>query len=518
MTMQSRSNPSVLNSSRRQFLKYGFGLVGLTIVTACAQAPAATPTTASSAPAATAVPAPTKAATSAETVPTATTSSSAVPTATAASAAAPTATTAPAQQAAPAGKVTGKLTTNDPYLGGKGFEKIAEEYRKVMDAAGLTGVTYEYQQSDTTTLETRMAAGDAPDLIYVYPELAQPWAARKQIISLQDYINGDNTWKANVGTFFKSMNDGYTYKGQLYALTTAAEAECTAYNPDQFKKLNVKTPTELGPDAWTIEKFTETAALVSDKTGTPAMKGWFASPEFNQGIGDILSGLGGQWFSDDGSKALFNSKEFVATVDLMVKLVKDGNALNGPQSTKDGQWVAAALANQLCAMVIAGDWAWGWAHKTQLEKKVFQPEMFYIPAGPAGRKPIAHSAGVAIFARTQQRDAALAFVNFGFTKEFQEVAAKLYEVSPQFPARLDAATPIFDRKLLPDFFPKLFDGSVPSPYTPMINPYAIYGVLGDKMNEMFKGTETRPTQKVMDDLNARAQRDIDAAAKALPKS
>lgn len=483
--MHSRSKSPF--TTRRRFLRLGFGVGVVAIVAGCAPA---------STPAATSAPAPTSGATQAGTT-------------------APT--QAPAQTAAPSGKAAGKLTTNDQYLGGKGFEPIAAEYRKVLDSAGLQQVTYEYQQADTTTLETRMAAGDAPDLIYVYPELAQPWAARKQLLSLQDYVDGDSGWKADVATFIKSMTDGYTYKGKLYALTTAAEAECTSYNPDQFKKQNLKTPAELGADAWTLDKFQETAAGVTDKSGNPAMKGWFAGPDFNQGIGDIVTGLGGSWFSEDGAKALFNSKEFVQAIEMMVKLVKDGSALNGVQSTKDGQWVAAALANKLCAMVIAGDWAWGWAHKTQLEKKEFQPEMFYIPSGPSGRKPIAHSAGIAIFANTKQKDAALAFIKLGFTKNFQQVAAQMYEVAPQFPARTDAATSIFDKKLLPDFFPKLFDGSVPSPYTPVVNPYSIYGYFDDTMNQVFNGSDSRPVQQVMDQLTARAQKDMDAAAKTLPK-
>jgi ABC-type glycerol-3-phosphate transport system substrate-binding protein len=83
------------------------------------------------------------------------------------------------------------LSSNDPYLGGPGFEPIAAEYRKLLDSNGNGWLQYAYQAADTTTLETRMAGGDAPDLIYVYPELAQPWAARKQLVSLTPGISAD---------------------------------------------------------------------------------------------------------------------------------------------------------------------------------------------------------------------------------------------------------------------------------------------------------------------------------------
>ncbi|GAB4437967.1 MAG: hypothetical protein Kow00120_05430 [Anaerolineae bacterium] len=409
---------------------------------------------------------------------------------------------------APARQETVTLTSNDFYLGGPGFEPIAEAYREVLDAAGLDWIQYEYQQADTTTLETRMAAGDAPDLIYVYPELAQPWAARNQLVSLTPHIDADPDWKADVEAFIPSMNAGYTYNGELYALTTAAEAECCSFNPDRFAAKGVDSPSAVGAEAFTLEKFREMNCAIADDE----MGGYFGHMEFNQGLGDIVACFGGQYFSEDGTQALLNTPEFVAAVEYVAGMVRDGCAIDGIQSTRDGQWVAAALANQLCATVIAGDWAWGWAHKTQLEAGEFQPEMFYIPSGPAGRIPIAHSAGVALYASTSNMDAGLAFMKFGFTKEFQEVAAKMYEVAPQFPARTDAADPIFDNELLPAFFTELFEGSIPSPFTPVINPYPLYGYMYDMWADVFKGNDTRPIQEVQDEMNDRVQRDLDDAA------
>lgn len=419
-------------------------------------------------------------------------------------------TTVPSGPTAVPSPVT--LTTGDFYFGGPGMEAIAAEYRKRLDAAGKDWLSYEYQQVDSTTMETRMAAGDAPDLIYVYPELAQPWAARKQLVSLTPAINADAAWKKDVDTFIKSMNDGYTYKGELYGLTTAAEAECCSYNPDIFKAKGVQSPAEVGKDAFTLDKFAEMNAAVTDDK----VHGYFAAMDMNQGLGDIASAYGGQYFSDDGSKAMFNTPEFVKAVEYNVNLVKSGAALNGIQSSKDGQWVAAALSNVLVATVIAGDWAWGWAHKSQLEAKVFQPEMFFVPSGPNGRKPIAHSAGISVFAGTKHMDAAMTFMKFGFTKEFQQVAAVMYEVAPQFPARIDASDEIFTRKLLPDFFTELFEGSIPSPYTPTMNPYAAFGYMNDMWNALFKGTDTRSVQEVQDEMNARVQKDMDAGAESLP--
>jgi multiple sugar transport system substrate-binding protein len=400
------------------------------------------------------------------------------------------------------------LTTNEPNFG-PGFEPIANAYRAVLDNHGYNWLTIEFQSADTTTLETRMAGGDAPDLVYVYPELAQPWAARSQIISLQSAIDADADWKADNATFIPAMTKGYTYKDQLYAVTTAAEAEAMAYNPDQFAAQGVELPSK---DDFTLDKMAEMiTALANDK-----MKGFFAMPENNQSLGDILGGYGGRYFSEDGLKAEVNTPEFVQAVEYQNNLVQAGVALNGVQSNKDGQWVAAALANELVAMIIAGDWAWGWAHKTQLEAKVFEPGMFYIPSGPKGRHPIAHSAGIAVYSQSKFQNEALQLMRLAFTKDWQTVAAEQYEVSPRWPGRSDAGNSIFEKKLLPDFFPELFDGAQPSAVTPVMNPNPMFGYMDDAYNALFKGDDKRSVAEIQEELNTRIQKDLDEAAASLP--
>lgn len=400
------------------------------------------------------------------------------------------------------------LSTNEPNFG-QGYEPISNAYRSILDKNGFGWLTIEYQPSDTTTLETRMAGGDAPDLVYVYPELAQPWAARNQIISLSPAIKADPTWQADVDTFIPAMTQGYTYNGELYAVTTAAEAEAMAYNPDQFAKQGVELPSK---DDFTLDKMAEMITALADDT----MKGFFAMPENNQSLGDILGGYGGRYFSEDGKTAMLDTPEFIQAVEYQNNLVQAGVALNGVQSNKDGQWVAAALSNRLVAMIIAGDWAWGWAHKSQLEEKVFEPGMFYIPSGPKGRHPIAHSAGIGIYSQSKGKDAALQLLRLAFTKEWQQVAAEQYEVSPRWPGRSDAGDSIFEKKLLPDFFPELFEGAQPSAVTPVINPNAIFGYMDDAYNALFKGDDKRTVAEIQAELNTRVQKDLDEAAATLP--
>jgi ABC-type glycerol-3-phosphate transport system substrate-binding protein len=205
----------------------------------------------------------------------------------------------------------------------------------------------------------------------------------------------------------------------------------------------------------------------------------------------------------------------MAALEYCVDLVKDGWAANGIELAKQGEWICLAFANQRGAGGIAGDWCWGWAHKTQLERNEFAPEMFYTPSGPAGRHPLAHSAGESIYIKTGDLDAALAYLKFGFTREYQEATAKHYEEAPRYPARHDAAGPILEKDLLPDFFPDLFEDSWASPATPAINFMGIIGYWYDTWNAVLKGEDTRSLDQVQQELQERTQRDLDAAAAGL---
>lgn len=423
--------------------------------------------------------------------------------------------------AAPPPKKATKLTTNTQYWNPQQWPKSTQTYNQMLKDNGFDWLTIEYDASDATTLETRMAAGDAPDILFVYPELAIPWAARKQLLPLTDLINADATWKKDVEACIPSMNDGYTWRGQLYCGTIAAEAECYTYNPKQLEKKGVKPPTEFGKDAWTIDKFIEMTKAINDgpddkPLGDRAQRGWIGGDlGYNTGFGDLLYAIGGRYFNEDGTKALLDSPEFVETAEMVAKLVQEGHALNAIDSTAQGEWHCLAVANQHAASVLAGDWCWGWVHKTQLERNEFKPQMYFTPSGRAGRKPLAHSAGEGIYAQTKNKEAAIEYMKLLFTKPYQEATAKTYEEAPRYPARHDAAGPIEEKKILPDFFKELFNDSVASPTTPMINFMGIMGYWGDTMKNVLNGTDKRPMKEVMTELNTRTQKDMDAAGAGL---
>jgi len=424
-----------------------------------------------------------------------------------------TGTDAPAASAREGGASPGAepttLITNNQYFNTERYPTYPHRYRAALDAGGLDWLTIEHEQVDDTALEPRMAAGDAPDIIFLYPELALPWAARNQLVDLTSSIDADAEWKADHDAFIASMLDGYRLDTALYGIPFAAEAQACSYIAHHFEEAGVETPNEVGADAFTFEKFREMNLGLAE-AGFP---GFFAHTGFNSGLGDIVTSMGGNYFSEDGTRSLVNEPGFVAAVEFQYQLLQDGGAVDGIQLARDGQWVAAALSNELASTIIAGDWAWGWAHKTNLEGGLWDPIMFYIPSGSAGRRAIAHSAGQGAYTTSGKRDAQMAFLKFSMTQAYQQIGAELYEEAPLFPSRLDAVDPIFERDLLPEFFPTLFEGTVASPATPVLNPYPIFGYMDDAFAQLWSGADTRPVQVVMDALHERVQADLDASSR-----
>ena len=413
-------------------------------------------------------------------------------------------------EAKPAAKEeTVTLAMMPGYFLGEGREPLTEDYRRTFDAAGLEWISWERDNVSGTALDARMAAGDAPDLLYTYPALTLPWAYREQVVDLQPAIDSDPTWQKDIDTFIPGMLDGHRYNGDLYAVVTGAEAECIVYNPAHFKKMGVPTPAEVGEEAFTLEKLAEMAKAVTEE----GMYGFEAGTTFNGGFGDILYAYGGRYFSADGTEALMNSAEFVATVDYLTALVKEGSARNGIQATRDGVGLWQGLTQDMIASLIAGDWAYGHSVRTLKETgKDWQVELFVIPKGPAGRSPVAHSKGHTIFSGTKHLDAAMQWMRFSFTKEFQQVQDRNYGIAPCFPGRVDATGVIFDQKLLPANFVDLFEGGVEAPASPLLSWYPLQGMLSDAVDLIWKGTDRRPTQIILDALNERAQTELDFAA------
>lgn len=107
-----------------------------------------------------------------------------------------------------------------------------------------------------TVLKTRMANGDAPDIINIFPQNAdfQEWASAGEFVELADQPFMDKIAEGAAEEY--AINDG------LYSLPLTTNAWGFFYNQDKFDELNL-TP----PSTWT--EFEELVDKINDAGETP---------------------------------------------------------------------------------------------------------------------------------------------------------------------------------------------------------------------------------------------------------
>ena len=251
-------NRSIL-FSRRQIVLVAAS-AGVAILAACAPAAVPTATVAPAKPAAPttapSAPAPTAAAAASTTAPAAPTKPAVA--ATTAPAAAPTAVASPAT--APSAKpATGvgrnaniKLSVWGDVQDKDVYDNIATDFNAAGKGATLTPEQWsgDYYQK----LQTQLAGGVVPDLVYFQGGEMPPYAIRNVLVPLDDYIARDKYTKAWPKTS-KAHVEQSGYKGKTYLSPSNSSYSLIFYNKEIFDKFGVPYPKE----GWTLEQFKETA-------------------------------------------------------------------------------------------------------------------------------------------------------------------------------------------------------------------------------------------------------------------
>jgi sorbitol/mannitol transport system substrate-binding protein len=200
------------------------------------------------------------------------------------------------------------------------------------------------RQRITTDISTQSGQFDLVFLgLYETPIFAKRGWLREMKDIPKDY---------DVDDVFKSLRDGLSHDGKLYALPFYGESSMLMYRKDLFDAKGLKMPEQ--PTYDDIEKF---AAALTDKSagmygitlrGKP---GWGENMAF---VGTLVNTFGGSWF-DMNWKPQIDSPEWKKAimfyVDLMKKYGPPGASANGFNenltlfaSGKAAMWIDATVA------------------------------------------------------------------------------------------------------------------------------------------------------------------------------
>ncbi|MDR1638371.1 MAG: ABC transporter substrate-binding protein [Clostridiales bacterium] len=215
------------------------------------------------------------------------------------------AATAPAQPAEP----QKALEISFWYAGGKTavdvLAGIIDEFNQSQNAFHVSAVTQADYTETYQKLQAAIAGGNAPDLVLLNPDSAQNLGAKSLIEDLRPLMDSDPSFAKDdyVEAFTKSAKLG---NGVIYGIPAYGTTQVLYYNIAAFERSNIdpssiKTWQDLGEAA---------RKMAVIENGETVFYGWEPMYGLVNLIDASLSN-GAKLFSDDGTKVLVNSPEWV---------------------------------------------------------------------------------------------------------------------------------------------------------------------------------------------------------------
>ena len=293
------------------------------------------------------------------------------------------------------------------------LQEIVDDYNKSQDEVKvkLTSVP-----DAGTVLKTRIANGEAPDVINIYPQNAdfKGWAADGQFVDLTDESD-------ILGNLNEGAAEAYAVDSKIYNVPLTTNVSGIYYNKDAFDKLGIEVPKSLAEFQDIVKKIKDDGQTpFAEALGDPWTVNGFAQLAWIQSAGSPQAANDYLRFSDKGAiKSDEVSKNVAAYLDLL--------AGNG-QSNSDGALYAdtvAVFAEGKALMMANGSWALTVINQQEPD---FEVGFFPMP-GLTADAPVmtvgAADMAVSISADSKNVDASKDFVKYLSSTEAMQ---KYYDV------------------------------------------------------------------------------------------
>ena len=228
-----------------------------------------------------------------------------------------------------------------------GFNKVIEAYEKANP-----GVEIKIQNLDygtfTTTLQTRIGANDAPDLIFGTAILNQELVKSGQIEILNDYDILDQ--------FTEDQLSCMTIEGNTYGVPLDRMVICAFYNKDMFEEYHVEVPS-------TLSEFYEVCQTFEEAGVTPFIRPYkdaaYIQYDLDTQLYPIIDKIDDVGFFTDlesGKTSFSSSKEMKEALELFAKRL---SYLSGDDLGTDPAVSSQLFAAGESPMYINGSWTVG---------------------------------------------------------------------------------------------------------------------------------------------------------------
>ena len=293
------------------------------------------------------------------------------------------------------------------------LQEIVDDYNKSQDEVKVTLTSV---PDAGTVLKTRIANGEAPDVINIYPQNAdfKGWAADGQFVDLTDESD-------ILGNLNEGAAEAYAVDSKIYNVPLTTNVSGIYYNKDAFDKLGIEVPKSLAEFQDIVKKIKDDGQTpFAEALGDPWTVNGFAQLAWIQSAGGAQAANDYLRFSDKGAIAEDEvTKNVAAYLDLL--------AGNG-QSNSDGALYAdtvAVFAEGKALMMANGSWALTVINQQEPD---FEVGFFPMP-GLTADAPVmtvgAADMAVSISADSKNVDASKDFVKYLSSTEAMQ---KYYDV------------------------------------------------------------------------------------------
>jgi sorbitol/mannitol transport system substrate-binding protein len=295
------------------------------------------------------------------------------------------------------------------------MQKLSQEFLAQNPDIKLNWVVLEenvLRQRLTTDIATH---GGQYDILTIGLFEAPMWGERGWLVPF-DNVPADY----KLDDVLKSVRDGLSFDGNLYALPFYAESQMTFYRKDLLEKAGLTMP-----DQPTWQQIGEIAAKVNDPEHGVYGMCLRGKPGWGENIGQITpvaNSYGARWFDMDWKTQLDTPewKEALTTyVDLLKKYGPPGAASNGYNET------LALFAGGKCAMWVDATVSAGFLSDPAQSSVVGKVGYAHPPYGKFNKgNHYLWSWALAIPASSKSPDAAKKFIYWATSREYIQLVAK----------------------------------------------------------------------------------------------
>lgn len=300
------------------------------------------------------------------------------------------------------------------------FTKLASQFQQ--QNPGVTVTAEPTWSWNNAKYIAEAVGGDAADLVWTSENFVTPLFAKGVVRDVDAFMSKDRSFKLT--DYYDTVINAYKFRGKQAGLPVNFGAYVMHYNKTLFERAGRKLPD----DTWTWDTFLDAAkALTRPSTDDTFGQYGFETRLHENVYSSWLWNAGGDLFSADGTKPLFDKPESIEGMQYLVDLlhrhrvavapevIQKQTGANSPYGTNTfGQTGKVAMVFNAVYFLPT--------YRQSEGLQQMEWDIAPIPKGPKGRTTTNPTAGVTMWSETKSPDATWAFMRYLVSEE----ASKTY--------------------------------------------------------------------------------------------